>query len=41
VALLDLDPLTVEVSEGVVVLRRLGRKVGNGAGDLVIRESLA
>jgi hypothetical protein len=39
--LLDLGPVTVEVSEGLVILQRLGRRAGNGAGDLVILEGLA
>jgi hypothetical protein len=41
VVFLDLGPVTVEVSEGFVVLQRLGRRAGNGAGDLMILECLA
>jgi hypothetical protein len=40
VVLLDPGPVTVKVSEGHVVLQRLGRRAGNGAGDLAILEGL-
>jgi hypothetical protein len=40
VALLDLGPLTVEVSEGLVILESLGRRAGSRAGELLIVEDI-